>query len=112
MIIIDKNRPNKRDDFRCRIQKMETAGVSAIVSVHANWSKLSYHRGPIVYYFTQSPVSQKIAQHVQEHLNQVQPYRKLPKSSNYYLLKQTEVPSILIELGFFSNREDRKLLTR
>ena len=89
---------------------MEAAGVSAIVSIHANWSKLPYHRGPIVYYSAHSPVSQKIAQHVQEHLNQIQPYRKLPKPGNYYFLEQAEVPSILIELGFFSNREDRRLL--
>lgn len=105
-----KNHSYKRDDFRCRIQKLEAAGVSVIVSIHANWSKLSYHRGPIAYYFAHSPVSQKIALHVQEHLNQIQPYRKLPKPSNYYFLEQTEAPSILIELGFFSNREDRKLL--
>lgn len=69
-----KNRPYKRDDFRLRIQELEAAGVSAVVSIHANWSKLSSHRGPIVYYSVHSPVSQKIAQHVQEHLNQVQPY--------------------------------------
>lgn len=105
-----KNQPYKLDDFRCRLQKLEAAGVSAIVCIHANWSKLSYHRGPIAYYSAHSPVSQKIAQHVQEHLNQVQPYRKLPKPSDYFFLKQAEVPTILIELGFFSNQEDRKLL--
>ena len=106
----NKNQPYKRDDLCCRIQKMEVAGVSAIVSIHVNWSKLSYHRGPLVYYPTYSPVAQKIAQHVQEHLNQVQPYRKLPKPSHYYLLKQADIPAVLVELGFFSNREDRKLL--
>ena len=40
----------------------------------------------------------------------MQPYRKLPKPCNYYFLEQSEIPVILIELGFFSNREDRKLL--
>jgi N-acetylmuramoyl-L-alanine amidase len=40
----------------------------------------------------------------------VQPYRKLLKPSDYYLLDQADVPSILIELGFFSNWEDRRLL--
>ncbi len=105
-----KNHPYKLDDFCCRIQKLEAAGTSAIVSIHANWSKLAYHRGPIVYYPAHSPVAQKMAQHVQEHLNQVQPYRKLPKPSDYYLLCEAEVPSILVELGFFSNREERQLL--
>ncbi len=105
-----KNRPYKLDDFCCRIQKLEAAGASAVVSIHANWSKLSYHRGPIIYYPAHSPVAQKIAQHVQEHLNQVQPYRKLPKPSDYYILCQADVLSILVELGFFSNQEDRQLL--
>lgn len=103
-------RTYKRDDLRSRIRKFEAAGATVMVSIHANWSKLAYHRGPIVYYSANSPVAQKIAQHVQEHLNQVQSYRKLPKTCNYYLLEQAEVPSILIELGFFSNRDDRKLL--
>jgi uncharacterized protein len=107
---IDKDHSYKRDDFRCRIQKLETMGASALVSIHANWNKLSYHRGPIVYYPAHSPVAQKLAQHVQEHLNQVQPYRKLPKPGDYYLLNQAGVPSVLVELGFFSNREDRQLL--
>jgi polysaccharide deacetylase 2 family uncharacterized protein YibQ len=105
-----KNRPYKMDDFRCRIQKLEGVNASVIVCIHTNWSQLSYHRGPIAYYSTHSPVSQKIAQHIQEQLNLVQPYRKLPKPSGYCFLVQSEVPSVLIELGFFSNREDRKLL--
>ncbi|HBE78084.1 MAG TPA: hypothetical protein DDW65_09945 [Firmicutes bacterium] len=105
-----KNRPYKLDDFCCRIQKLEKAGASTIICIHANWNKLSYHRGPIVYYPAHSPVAQKIAWHVKKYLNQVQPYRKLSKSSDYYLLCQAEVPCILVELGFFSNREERQLL--
>ncbi len=54
-----KNKPYKLNEFRCRIGKMEVANVSAMVSIHANWSKLSYHRGPIAYYSPRSPVSQK-----------------------------------------------------
>jgi Uncharacterized protein conserved in bacteria len=105
-----KNHPYKLDDFRLRIQKLEAAGVSIIISIHANWSHLSHHCGPITYYPAHSPVSEKIAQRVQEHLNRIQPYRKLPKPANYYFLEQADVPAILIELGFFSNGEDRKLL--
>ena len=29
----------------------------------------------------------------------------------YYLLNQTQVPAVIVETGFLSNMEDRKLLT-
>ncbi|HEX3047386.1 MAG TPA: N-acetylmuramoyl-L-alanine amidase [Bacillota bacterium] len=106
----NKTRPYKLDEFQRRIQKLKAAKASVIVCIHANWHKLAYHRGPVAYYSSLSPVSQKIARHVQKHLNQIQPFRKLPRPSKYYLLEKAQVPAILIELGFFSNWEDRKLL--
>lgn len=105
----NKTRPYKLDEFRRRIRKLEAAKASLIVCIHANWNKLAYHRGPIAYYSTHSSVSQKIAQRVQEHLNQIQPFHKLPRPSKYYILEKAQGPAILIELGFFSNPEDRKL---
>lgn len=106
----NKKYPYKRDDFRCRIQKLNSTRAALIVSIHANWSESACYRGPIVYYSVHSPASQKIARQVQEHLNQVQPFHKSPQPGNYYLLETAGVPTILVELGFFSNREDRQLL--
>ncbi len=103
-------RPYKRDDLQRRVLKMKAAKASAIISIHANWSKSAYHRGPIAYYSALSPTGQKMAQQVQEHLNRVQPFRKLPKPCNCYILMQSEIPGIVVELGFLSNPDDRKLL--
>ncbi len=105
-----RGRPYKRDDLERRILVLEAAGARVIISIHINWHPDSDHRGPIAYYSACSEDSQKLAQSVQEQFNRAQPYRKLPKPLQCYLLGRSKVPIILVELGFLSNRQDRSLL--
>lgn len=105
-----RGRSYKRDDLERRIMVLEAAGARVIISIHINWHPDSAHRGPIAYYSACSEDSQKLARSVQEQFNRVQPYRKLPKPLQCYLLGRSKVPIILVELGFLSNRQDRSLL--
>jgi polysaccharide deacetylase 2 family uncharacterized protein YibQ len=105
-----KNCPYKQDDLSRRIKKLEKAGVTVIMCIHTNWNQFQRHRGPIVYYSSESPVSQEMACYIQEHLNKAQPFRKLPKTTICYMLQESNVPCVLLELGFLSNQEDRRLL--
>ena len=53
-----------------------------------------------------------LADTIQEQLNLV--YRSnnhIMVGKPYYLLNQTQVPAVIVETGFLSNMEDRKLLT-
>ena len=38
--------------------------------------------------------------------------RELKANDTYYLLKKTEVPTIIVECGFLSNSEETKLLSQ
>ncbi len=45
------------------------------------------------------------------HLNQVYGTEELPVlGKKYYVLRYTKCPSVIVELGFLSNKSDRKLL--
>lgn len=105
------NYPYKRDDLKRRIDKMEREHAAVILSIHVNWSRESFRRGPLVFYASGSPVSQALADLIQKELNAVQPYRKIAKPGAFYILQQSKVPAILIELGYLSNREDLRLIT-
>ena len=102
--------PYKRDDLERRLHKLEDAGAFLILSIHSNWSGQAYHRGPVVFFPAQSPRSSQLADAIQDELNRIQPYRKLPRPGAYYLFSHARVPIVLIELGFLSNFSDRCLL--
>lgn len=105
-----RHHPYKRHDLCCRIEKLEAAGANLIISIHGNWNRQSYHRGPTVFYYTGSEASRSLAEKMQAELNAVQPYRKIPKPAQYFMLRESKVPALLIEIGFLSNAEDCRLI--
>lgn len=104
------NHPFKRDDLTRRLVKLERERATVILSIHANWSREGFRRGPLVFYAPGFAESQRLAERVQKQLNAVQPYRKIAKPGEFYLLESAKVPTVLIELGYLSNREDLCLI--
>ena len=50
---------------------------------------------------------------IQEELNKLSPdhKKKIRANNTYYILKNTDIPTVIVECGFLSNAEDEKLLT-
>ena len=81
-----------------------------MLSLHINWSNNASTRGPLVIYQNQSE-SILLASLLQESLNKLYGTEKLPVlGKKYYVLRYTEPPTVIVELGFLSNKKDRKLL--
>ncbi len=106
----NRGQPYKRDDLQRRLEVLQAAQVVAIISVHTNWSRYRFRRGPSVFASPHSRVSGLLAGAIQGQLNEVQPYTKLPKTASYYILRQAKVPIVLVEIGYISNPDDRYLL--
>ncbi|NBH84181.1 N-acetylmuramoyl-L-alanine amidase [bacterium C-53] len=106
-------RNKKVQDLKRRLQKIEESGAVFAVSIHQN----SYHeegvKGAQVFYHGSSEAGKKLADILQDQLiTGVDPdNRRVAKANtSYYLLKETTVPTVIVECGFLSNWEEAALL--
>lgn len=99
-----------RKDLAQRSGLANTIKPSMMLSLHINWSKKSGTRGPLVIYQNQSE-SILLASLLQDSLNKVYGTEWLPVlGKKYHVIKYTKCPTVIVELGFLSNKSDRKLL--
>lgn len=104
---------NKIEDMKARIKNINEIKPKLVVSIHQN----SYHESSIngaqVFYYTHSPEGKKAALIMQNSLLSFHPQntRQAKANDTYYLLKKTEVPTIIVECGFLSNSEEERKLT-
>ena len=67
-----------------------------------------------VFYYQTSTEGEKAAGIIQDALQKVNPdnTKKIKANNTYYILKKTEVPTVIVECGFLSNyKEAQKLVT-
>lgn len=99
-------------DLRSRVHLAHHIGCTYLISLHVNYTGAATERGSIALYYRQSEEGRRLGEAVQARLLEFQPYSRqkaLPFSS-LRLLRTTECPAVLIEMGFISNAEDRRLL--
>lgn len=112
MLTDGKNESTKVEDMKMRAALINQEKPALAVSVHQN----SYHqegvKGAQVFYYTHSEEAKRAAGIMQNSLLALNPEnsRKEKANNTYYLLKRTEVPTIIVECGFLSNREEAELL--
>jgi N-acetylmuramoyl-L-alanine amidase len=106
---------NKKGDMHARRLIANTSHADIFVSIHQNAFASSSVHGAQVFYFNESDNSQKLATSVQNNLRDfVDPSNKFkPKANdNYFVLKQTAMPAVLVECGFLTNYNEKvKLLS-
>lgn len=95
-----------------RLAIIEKAKPLLTISVHQNsFSEASIH-GAQVFYYSKSEEGRKAAEAVQNTLLEMDSTnsRKIKANSEYYLLKKTSVPIIIVECGFLSNPQEADTL--
>lgn len=94
---------------RLRISTMNNADL--FVSIHANSFPGGNSYGMETYYDMKSTPGKALAERIHSQLLKVQPDNKRKaKSGDYYLLNESNIPTVIIEVGFLSNsRELRRL---
>ena len=102
----------KMRDMKKRKEIIEGCNADMVISVHQNFCPLPSKRGGIVFFDKSSEVSGALAENIQSELNAL-PECKKPSAAlhgDYYMLKCTQSPSVIVECGFLSNAEEDKLL--
>jgi N-acetylmuramoyl-L-alanine amidase len=106
---------SKAADMRLRSLTANAGKADIFISIHQNSLGIAGVKGAQVFYFNESDNSKKLGESIQRHLREfVDPNNKfLPKAnSNYFVLKQTSMPAVIVECGFLSNPGERaKLVT-
>lgn len=112
--LYDEGADNKKvQDMKRRIELMEEAKPLATVSIHQNSYTEEYVNGAQVFYYGESKEGEKLADLLQEALREYlnpQNHRQKKANNSYYLLKKTQIPTVIVECGFLSNEKEAKLL--
>ncbi len=107
----DSNKKNA--DMRNRAKLIEESKADVMVSIHQNSYTDESIKGAQVFYYGGSSESRQLAKNVQERMVAVldkENRRKEKANDGYYLLKNTNCPSVIVECGFLSNEKECRLL--
>ena len=104
----------KADDLKARLQLARDQQNAIFISIHMNKFPVEKYRGLQVYYSENNPESLTLAQTVQDtvqdSLQNTSDRKVKPAGDSIYLMKNLEIPAILVECGFLSNEAERELL--
>ena len=110
----DKVPDAKKEDLNQRVELINQTKPTLALCVHQNSYTKPDIFGAQVFYHTKTEEAENVATLVQESLRAIDPNnkREIKKNDTYYMLKFTEVPTIIVECGFLTNPEEAaKLIT-
>lgn len=106
---------SKRDDLNKRVKIANAGNVDLFVSIHQNSFPKGSAKGAQVFYYKGSENGKRLALSIQNRLREVVDVQntRVPKeNTNYYVLKEAKIPSVIVECGFLSNLDEHdKLLS-
>lgn len=114
-LVCDENNPDlkgkiKMTDLSNRLKIARNSGAAMFVSIHMNKFSVEKYKGLQVYYSKNNDNSEVIASLIQDNVRAIlQPKnnREIKAAgNNIYLLDRLEIPAVLIECGFLSNKEE------
>ena len=103
----------KKEDMEKRVEIINKIKPDIAVSIHQNsFTDINVY-GAQTFYYSESEEGKKYAQVIQNALLKVDEsnHRKAKANDNYYLLLRTKVPTVIVECGFLSNKEEAEKLS-
>ncbi len=99
-------------DLKKRVEIINQNKPNLAVSIHLNKYQKEYRRGAQVFYSNKNEKSKILAKNVQFYLNLLPESKRIYDEliGDYYILNNSNCPSIIVECGFLSNNEEEILL--
>lgn len=110
--LYDSNAKNlKKSDMKKRKEIIEKANPTLIISIHMNSFSSPRARGAQTFYKKDNAQGKVLAESIQKQLKtNIEHGKENCKVGDYYILNCTNLPAVLVECGFLSNKEDEALL--
>ena len=112
--LYDEDTTNKKvEDLRRRCSLISDTMPEFTISIHQNSYPEEYVKGAQTFYYGQSEGGKELAEKLQECLKErldPENERQAKANESYYLLKKTPTPTVIVECGFLSNREEAEKL--
>ncbi|KNF09864.1 N-acetylmuramoyl-L-alanine amidase [Gottschalkia purinilytica] len=112
------NESRQRKDLNARTNIINNNG-NMFVSLHVNYSPAGEKvRGVEIFYYPTSLESKKLAESIKESIDE-KVYKDFLKidwlktkvlSQDFYILRETDVTGVLVEIGYITNSNDRALI--
>lgn len=104
---------DKKEDMKKRVEIINETKPDIAVSIHQNSFTDEAVHGAQTFYYSGSEEGKQYAQVIQNALLKVDEsnHREAKANDNYYLLLRTEVPTVIVECGFLSNKEEAQKLS-
>lgn len=106
----EKVRGRYRRDLHARREMIQEENADFFVSIHGNSSPHLDRQGIECYYAKNSEEGKSLAYAIQEQLVTFAPISQEAKAAEFYVLNNSKIPAVLIEVGFITNKEERILL--
>lgn len=101
----------KKRDMEMRRDIIKKSRPNMVVSIHQNSYTNHSLRGAQVFYDKTSEISKQIAECIQtEFKSNLNHANKCTSPGDYYMLKCSAAPSVIVECGFLSNADEEQLL--
>lgn len=105
----------KGADLRRRVEMINNSKVDLAISIHQNSFTQESIKGAQVFYYTGSKSGEKLAKTIQDSFKTVLQdgnKREAKYNDNYYMLKKTTAPIVIVECGYLSNYGESALLVK
>ena len=104
---------DKQEDMAQRKKLANESDAQLLVSIHQNAFPSAKAKGAQVFYHASSEAGKLLAECIQQSLRERVDSgnsRQAKENTNYYILRTTEIPAVIVECGFLSNPEEEALL--
>lgn len=99
------------DSLNARVELAHESLADLYISIHCNTSD-GVGSGAETYCFSKGGYADRLAGLIQENISdETGLYDRGVKTANFYVIKNTLMPAVLVETGFMDNEEDIKILT-
>ncbi len=101
----------KQIDLNHRIEMAKEVNADVFVSLHVNATASGQESGSETFYHYQSESGKRLAELIQQEMIKIPGMnRRIAKPGDFYIVKNTSMPAVIVEVGYLSSLKEQKKL--